>query len=1243
MKIMSQIRNKRFYKGVLKGPKTHISNERGITLIEMLISLAITAIMAASIYGVYVTFFKSVNIQDQIQETLQNARAGLDYMERELLNAGLASGQAEALTLATANSIEFVYTDPEPDSALSTTSGQRIRVKYGLETLSGVTYLYRSMALCTNPLCSDASGGNEPIISYVNSFAITYFDSNGAIIDPTTTELREDVRFATLELETRTKETLPGMTAPKTFTIKTHIRFRNFGLGTTATDSSAPTPPTQVKVRDPQGCDSLKVKWTASLSGDVAGYKIYYGTTSGVYTGVLDVPLSKLSAATYECSKSGFTYECTITPDLPGLTHSPSDNTADAMYYIAVKSYDNSFNNSTASTEVYGNPSTDNGDFAVDTQDSTINPLKPTAITGFIGSDGASENQVDLTWDAYDTSAYPDVEHMRIFRSTSEITTFPIDTSDPDIAWIAGGGVGDSIAPGDTGYTDDSLDLLGCYTYYYAIAPVNCDTTLISDSDASENGDNTKYTSSDYDLTFGDGASEGGSDTPSGADTSPGDNTAPSAPVFDLRAGWKRVALSLTQPTDDDLARSCVYVNEGAAYPELQTDTDAYPLVDGCLRIDTTLTPSAQLIPDSGGIFTTSELSPGASTAFWHDSLVSESPSVPELAEDGTFSYRDVAIDLCENASGITEAQAVTVLCGEDPKEADFTVNSTNHPKPPAVTLPTILACSEDSKLGWTEVSSDTGSISSPTNPYDLAGYRIARSTTSDFSGGNTMLTTGAPFWGTSYGDSGLADGTGYYYRFITTDCVYEATDPTAATIITDSITNYLHSIDLPVVYPGKIYRDEQCVGAGSCTQDDHREVLTGVDIDNAAGNGDNSATPQASFEHNTVTMFFENTSGSTLTIQTASVYWVNTAAFLTGVKIAGGRSGTGEISTVIDKTATQVVTGTDPQIRAVLDFDNTDVQIPANARYAPIEFTFTDEDGNPIDMRGDVLKLKLGIQNDSTLTTSCISNLTISETFENITVPFGPSVSATQQDRPTALTFGFPVPGASGLNTVSDASVVAGNLTVNISSMVISNTTDESDLSGGKVALNDPVLSYIATDQSVTTAPTSGFTEVTMTDTGGGIYTAAIPANNGKRIWYFIVATDADGNYDRDPEIGAGAYVYDQDTYVFDVCDLTTNAPTDLSAVATGLDVDLEWTAPTQYTDGSPVDTGLDALTYVIYRDGAEIATVADPTLVYTDVDPANPDPDGVFSYNVSVRNSCVLPGPNESARSNTAAACVG
>ena len=1251
MKIMSTIRNKRFLRNFFSG---HMADERGITFIELIISMAVTAVISASLYGVYAAFFKQVNIQDQVQETLQNARAGISFMERELVNAGLDSVEAEPLTEATAVSIEFVYRDPDDDD-ISLTGGEKIRVKYGLETIGGVQYLYRSVAVCADPTCTAISGDNEPIISNVSGLDITYFDIDGTTIATpiTDSDIRATVRFATIELKTITEDILPGMETAKEFTVKTHVRIRNLGIGKTASDSAPPDPPLSVLVRDPRKCSSLDVRWDKEITGSgVAGYKIFYGTTSGTYNGVVDVPFNNFPS---NCSSTSSTITCTISPVTPEdpdvyvLEHSPSSGAATNTYYIIVKAYDNVFNNSSASAEAFGNPSGSNSDFSGGDQDSTINPVKPGAITNFIGADGASDKQVSLSWDAYDTSTYSDVEGMRLYRSTSPMTTYPIVADGTDIIWVAGEPgttrPGGDIAVGDTSYTDISASLAGCQLYYYAIAPANCDDTLITDDDPSEDGDNTKYVEADYSLTSGDGVDGSADDTPTGADTSPGETVAPPLATFGVRAGWKRVNVSFIQPDVDDIARTCIYVNEGATPPALHTDTDLYPLTNGCLQINTTDTPSAQFVPDSGGSFTVAEVGQGVGKRFYHNSMTSAWPPTPELLEDGVFSYSYVSVDQCGNTSPTDTATAMSVLCGEDPPIIGYWSNTFNHPKPPAVTLPSVDLCSSTATLSWTPVPSDPNFYSTPVNPYDLAGYRILRSTEPDFLSGNSMRTPGAPWWPSTFGDGGLTDGSVYYYRIISTDCVYEARGLSDWDVISNANWNYVHSIDLPAAYPGRIGRDEKCEGAGSCIQDNHREVLTGVDMDNSLGSGDNSSTPQTSFNHDKVTLFFENTSGSTFTIQSLSTYWVNTEAHLSNVKIGGGRGGLGEISTAIDISDTQTVSLSTPQVRAVLARDITDVQIPAGARYVPIELTYTDSAGDPIDMRDDKLLFELNIQNDSTSTTSCESNLTISEVLENVAVPFGPSVSATQQDRPISPTFGYAVPGSSGLNSVpsgTDASIlVVGNITVNIHALVKSNTTDGE--SGGKVALGTPVLNYIVTARTVTEAPTSGYTAQAMTDTGGGIYKGSIPPNDGKRIWYYILATDADGNFDRDPEIDAGAYVYDQDTYVFDVCDLTPNAPTNLTAMDNGLDADLEWTAPTLYTDGSNLDVGLDPIVYYIYRDGAIFDKVAHPTLTYTDVDPANPLTSGVFNYNVTVQNSCLVPGPNESAQSNTSATCVG
>ena len=79
---------------------------------------------------------------------------------------------------------------------------------------------------------------------------------------------------------------------------------------------------------------TMTVAWAAPLTSadglkmaDLAGYRVYYGTTSGNYTSTIDVPGA--TALTYTIS------------GLPTNT-----------YYVIVKAYDSSNNESSASSEV---------------------------------------------------------------------------------------------------------------------------------------------------------------------------------------------------------------------------------------------------------------------------------------------------------------------------------------------------------------------------------------------------------------------------------------------------------------------------------------------------------------------------------------------------------------------------------------------------------------------------------------------------------------------------------------------------------------------------------------------------------------------------------------------------------------------------------------------------------------------------------------------------------------------------
>ncbi len=59
-------------------------NQRGVTLIELLVALVISAILIAGIYRVFISTQRSYTVQDQVVEMQQNVRAAINKMMREI-------------------------------------------------------------------------------------------------------------------------------------------------------------------------------------------------------------------------------------------------------------------------------------------------------------------------------------------------------------------------------------------------------------------------------------------------------------------------------------------------------------------------------------------------------------------------------------------------------------------------------------------------------------------------------------------------------------------------------------------------------------------------------------------------------------------------------------------------------------------------------------------------------------------------------------------------------------------------------------------------------------------------------------------------------------------------------------------------------------------------------------------------------------------------------------------------------
>jgi prepilin-type N-terminal cleavage/methylation domain-containing protein len=74
---------------ILKIPE--IKREKGLTLIELLIAMAISAILIAAIYRTFIRQQKTYTVQEQVVDMQQNARVAINRMMREIRMAGFGN------------------------------------------------------------------------------------------------------------------------------------------------------------------------------------------------------------------------------------------------------------------------------------------------------------------------------------------------------------------------------------------------------------------------------------------------------------------------------------------------------------------------------------------------------------------------------------------------------------------------------------------------------------------------------------------------------------------------------------------------------------------------------------------------------------------------------------------------------------------------------------------------------------------------------------------------------------------------------------------------------------------------------------------------------------------------------------------------------------------------------------------------------------------------------------------------
>ena len=197
----------------------YIRSQQGFSLIEMLVAMAIGAIVMAAVVNMFINQSKAYAIRNQVTEMQQNARTGIDFLTREITMAGYdPEGTSGAnIIAATATAIQFSI-DLSRNGAI--------------EADENITYLlYDDGEDGDLDLGRTTDGATQLIAENIEDFILEYRLSDDTITDAPADP--SQIRAVQVLLTARTKNPDAKFTANGGYrnqTLTASIQVRNLGL-----------------------------------------------------------------------------------------------------------------------------------------------------------------------------------------------------------------------------------------------------------------------------------------------------------------------------------------------------------------------------------------------------------------------------------------------------------------------------------------------------------------------------------------------------------------------------------------------------------------------------------------------------------------------------------------------------------------------------------------------------------------------------------------------------------------------------------------------------------------------------------------------------------------------------------------------------------------------------------------------------------------------------------------------------
>lgn len=190
---------------LVRGPRS----PRGFTLVELLVSMSISVIVLGSLTLTFISQRKTYDIQKQITEALQTARAAMDMMHREVRLAGYDPTESGFDGIPYSTTQLQVLADLTSDGDTS-------------DSNEDITYAHFD---ATDQIKRSTGGGFQPFAENVYDFTFALLDTN----DNAAT-YAEDIRKVKLTITVRTEDPDPDYTSNggyRTVSLASYVTPRN--------------------------------------------------------------------------------------------------------------------------------------------------------------------------------------------------------------------------------------------------------------------------------------------------------------------------------------------------------------------------------------------------------------------------------------------------------------------------------------------------------------------------------------------------------------------------------------------------------------------------------------------------------------------------------------------------------------------------------------------------------------------------------------------------------------------------------------------------------------------------------------------------------------------------------------------------------------------------------------------------------------------------------------------------------